>query len=302
MNSTRHIDSEDLTLFALQFLSDDEAAAILLHLEHCEECRNELAAIQGDLAIYAMTTEVHSPPALARERLLEQIAREPQSRTAAGETAPATADITSTTAAPAGSVVPFSSARKRESLRDDRSDTERRSAGSRFAPWLGWAAAAALAVTAGRLYQQRQSLTDQVQTATRQNADMQAETLNARRVLETLSDADAVRVTLTRSKQAPAPQGKATYLPEKGSLVFIASNLAPLEPYKTYELWIIPANGQSPIAAGTFHPDSKGDATVLKPDLPKGVVAKAFGVTIEDEGGSRTPTMPILLAGAAAGV
>jgi anti-sigma-K factor RskA len=33
------------------------------------------------------------------------------------------------------------------------------------------------------------------------------------------------------------------------------------------------------------------------PPLPKGVEAKAFGVTVENEGGSTTPTQPIILAG-----
>jgi anti-sigma-K factor RskA len=33
------------------------------------------------------------------------------------------------------------------------------------------------------------------------------------------------------------------------------------------------------------------------PSLPKGVTAKGFGVTVENEGGSLTPTAPIVLAG-----
>jgi len=33
------------------------------------------------------------------------------------------------------------------------------------------------------------------------------------------------------------------------------------------------------------------------PPLPKGVEAKAFGVTVEDEGGATVPTPPIILAG-----
>jgi anti-sigma-K factor RskA len=33
------------------------------------------------------------------------------------------------------------------------------------------------------------------------------------------------------------------------------------------------------------------------PPLPKGIEAKMFGVTVEDEGGSQTPTMPIIMAG-----
>jgi anti-sigma-K factor RskA len=84
----------------------------------------------------------------------------------------------------------------------------------------------------------------------------------------------------------------------KGTLIFLASNLQPLQPAKTYELWLIPAGeGQNAIPAGTFHPDARGNANVIMPPLPKGVEAKAFGVTIEDEGGSATPTQPIILAG-----
>ena len=94
------------------------------------------------------------------------------------------------------------------------------------------------------------------------------------------------------------PQGKTIYAPERGALVFIASNMEPLQPYKVYELWLIPADGHDPIPAGTFHPDGRGNASVIMPELPKGVDAKAFGITIEDEGGSKTPTMPIIMSGA----
>ena len=89
-----------------------------------------------------------------------------------------------------------------------------------------------------------------------------------------------------------------TYVANKGTLIFLASNLEPLQPAKTYELWLIPAAaGQNPIPAGTFHPDEHGNASVIMPPLPKGVEAKAFGVTVEDEGGATTPTMPIILVG-----
>ncbi len=312
MNSTNHIDPEDLALFALQLLSSEEAAAMRVHLEHCDECRGELAAIQGDLAIYAMTVEQHSPPAMVRERLLTQIAREPRAQSAtstleATEMGPVTGSLAGQRGtggrrgtgvdrpagvqeAAQGSVVSIGQGR-------DGGATETRSRG-RLLPWLGWGIAAALALTAGQFYRERQALHEALEVANRHTAEMQAQTAAARQLMETMSDPRAVRVTLTRSKQAPVPQGKATYLAERGSLVFVASNLEPLQPYKTYELWIIPANGHDPIPAGLFHPDKKGDASVITPDLPKGVVAKAFGVTVEDEGGSKSPTMPILLAGA----
>jgi anti-sigma-K factor RskA len=66
---------------------------------------------------------------------------------------------------------------------------------------------------------------------------------------------------------------------------------------KTYELWLIPANGQAPIPAGLFQPDANGTASVVFPSLPVGIDAKAFGVTVEDAQGAATPTLPIVMSG-----
>ena len=119
--------------------------------------------------------------------------------------------------------------------------------------------------------------------------------------LQTLTDAGAVQMAMRQpvtDGQPPihTPEGHAAYLPDKGALVFVASNLQPLQPYKTYELWVIPATGQ-PVPAGIFKPDLSGNASVVMPDIPKGIQAKTFGVTIEDDGGTKQPTMPIVLVG-----
>ena len=299
MNSTHPIDPEDLALYALQLLSAEDAAVIRQHLRTCDECRRELAAVEGDLAIFAMTAETHAPATSSRERLMTAIAREPRARS----TSLATAEVAAEPLAQRGGrnlpptdITPISFGRRDVDLREP----ERRKA--RVLPWLGWAAAAGLGFLTFHLYRERQDLRDQVTTASQRATDLGLQAANARRIQETLTDASAVRVSLTRSKQAPEPQGKATYVAGKGALVFIANNLEPLQPYKTYELWIIPASGQAPLAAGLFHPDDKGNASVILPSLPVGIEAKAFGVTVEDEGGSSSPTMPILLSGAAAGV
>ena len=134
---------------------------------------------------------------------------------------------------------------------------------------------------------------------TAQLSQLNIEASKARLVVDAVKDPGAVRVTLTSTGEKPAPEGRATYQPEKGTLIFLASNLEPLQTYKTYELWLIPADGRDPIPAGTFAPDAKGNASVILPELPKGIEAKAFGITIEDMGGSLTPTMPIVLKGAA---
>jgi len=113
----------------------------------------------------------------------------------------------------------------------------------------------------------------------------------------TLTSTDALRVTLVAAQAPAQPQGRAIYVRDRSSLVFLASNMPPLPAQKAYELWLIPTNG-APIPAGVFKPDARGSATVVEPPLPAGVEAKAFAITVEPEQGSATPTMPIVMMGA----
>ena len=45
MSERDHIPQEDLTLYAMQALPAEEAAAVRVHLETCAECRVELAEV-----------------------------------------------------------------------------------------------------------------------------------------------------------------------------------------------------------------------------------------------------------------
>jgi anti-sigma-K factor RskA len=298
MSEPRRITSEDLALFAMQLLSKEEAAEVAAYVAQSSDARRELAEIQGDLAIYAHTVDLHSPPAQVRERLMKQVAREkktvPIDRPAVAETRAAeTAVRPGTIFTESGAIVP--------SYVTEEIAPKRGFAGT-VLPWVGWALAAGLALTTGMLYHEREAIREAMRgtiTAQASKIDqLTADAAAARQVMETMTDSSAMRVTLTKGKTAPAPQGRATYVASKGSLIFQASNLEPLQPGKTYELWLIPAAaGGSPIPAGTFRPDERGNASVIMPPLPKGVEAKAFGVTVEDEGGATAPTPPIILAG-----
>lgn len=304
MNSNRHIDPEDLALFALQFLTPEQEQQARAHLESCDLCREELALSQGDLAMYALTAEVHSPPAASRDRLMQAIARErkpqraEQAVAAAGLAGNGAAEGYTTGYSGGQETVPAERSRATATEGEPPTRSGLHLVG-RVAPWIGWAVAAGLAIAVQQSNSDRNNLRNEVQAVNHQIAQVTAQSNDARRVMDTLSDPTAQRVTLTLAKKTPVPQGKATYVAARGALVFIANNLEPLQPRKVYELWLIPNNGGTPIAAGTFHPDAGGNASVVMPKLPPGVAAKAFGITVEDEGGAQTPTMPILLAGAA---
>ena len=292
--------AEDLTLYAMGLLDNDEAARVELLLSTSAAARGELAEVRGDLALVAISTELSAPSAGARQRLLSQIAREP--RTAQQAQA---ADNVSAQSEPAavsqqgGQVLRLATPRvplaSGGPVRDPRPV---RGIFSTVLPWAGWAIAATLAVAAVDLYRETTSLRDRItaQTATARQATARA--AQAQLVLDTLRSDNARHFLLTRTDAVPVMQARVTYLAEKGSIVLQASNLAPAPPSKAYELWLIPSEpGSSPIAAGTFKPDARGFASLLLPSIPKGIAAGKFGVTLEDEAGASAPTSPILMAG-----
>jgi hypothetical protein len=177
--------------------------------------------------------------------------------------------------------------------------------------WTGWALAAGCSFVAGLQLHQRQQMQGVMTTQQAKIDGLQQQAADARQAqeaLSTLTAANALQVALHATPPLKpavvgkgvtpvvAPEALAAYLADKGALVFVATHLEPAPAGKTYELWLLPANGQSPIPAGTFKPDPQGSASIVMPRLPKGVPAKGFGVTIENDGGSSTPTLPIVMS------
>jgi anti-sigma-K factor RskA len=162
---------------------------------------------------------------------------------------------------------------------------------------IPWLAAAVFALAAAFFFRQSDRLSQRVAALQGESAQQQTQLEHAREVVTTLTSTDALRVTLVAAQVPPQPQGKAIYVRDRSSLVFLASAIPALPAQKAYELWLIPTHG-APIPAGVFKPDAHGSATVIQPPLPAGVEAKAFAITIEPEQGSATPTMPIVMMGA----
>lgn len=168
---------------------------------------------------------------------------------------------------------------------------------SKWAVFTPWAIAAGLAIATIVLGAKNASLNEALDGAVHQVAGLSTQASHAQQVLELLNAPAAQRITLTAAKTPPAPTAHTVYLADRGALVMEASHLNPITAGKTYELWVIPANGSAPVPAGTFAPDAHGFASVVLPQLPVGVAAKAFVITIENAGGATTPTMPIVLSG-----
>jgi anti-sigma-K factor RskA len=287
MNIADHISQDDLYLFALQLLPEPEMLAVALHLKECPLCRAQVAEVQGDLVNYAFSAEMQAPPSHARERLLSQIAKEKKV-------------VPMQSSEPSIEPVLYPRSARMFQMEAPEKDVRR---GMGAMGWVGWAVAAAVAVVAGLQFQQRHLVEQNLNAESAKLEQTTQQAARAEQAMETLTEAGAMQVSL-HIPQAPGapvkldPEGHAVYVARKASLVFVASHLDPLQPTKTYELWLLPTQpGVKPIPAGLFRPDANGSASVVMPALPAGVTAKGFGVTVENEGGSAVPTAPIVLAG-----
>jgi hypothetical protein len=267
LSRTQHISQEDLTLYSMQALTSAENAEVQAHLDTCAACRSALADVLTDISLIGLSAPEQTLPEGARQRFLVTIANTPQVSSAASSPAPAT--------------LPTPARHRRKT----------------GLGWFGWVTAVAALAVAFYLGYHSFILQRELDETRGQIAQLSAQAARAQELMDALTSPQAKQVTLTETKQPAQPVGHATYLTKSGALIFVASNLHPVPQNKTYELWLIPANGKAPIPAGLFRPDSTGSASVVLPSLPEGVEAKAFGVTVEEAEGSPTPTLPIVMAG-----
>jgi anti-sigma-K factor RskA len=274
-SSPSPISQEDLALYAMRSLPADEMTAVAAALRDNPQAQQELARIQDDLALLALSVDQQAAPAGSFERLQ---ARMRETFQAGATSVPAGKPIEMTATQTEIATVPSTG----------------RSKWAVITPWL---IAACLAITCAILGYRTASLNDALDGESALVSNLAAKASRAQQVLEVLNAPNAQRVTLAATKMPPAPTAHAVYLAERGALMMEANNLKPVPAGKTYELWVIPASGAAPVPAGTFTPNGEGYASVVLPTLPSGVPAKAFGITIENAGGSKTPTMPIVLSG-----
>lgn len=341
MTFVEHISHEELVLHARQALSEEESAMVRAHLDECFLCQAGLAEISGDLSLVAQSVEQQLVTEGSRQRLIGGIAatapapRErvegkivpnperrytkrfmnwiPSATVAARQytsgfmNAIPLADVTARRfASKFMNWIPSATVAARRYTRGfidsiPWAAVTTRLRASRPAIWIPWTAVAALIVVVVTLNIKIRTLNQELQWQSSLAASLAANSSRAQEVFDVLTAPSAQHMLLTVSKLSPLATGRAVYWAERGDLIFQAYDLHPLPANMTYELWVIPADGLAPVPAGLFRPDAAGSASVVLPPLPKGVPAKAFGVTIERAGGSVTPTLPIILSGAAAG-
>lgn len=260
--------AEMLALYAVGALNQaEECPELEEHLRSCAECQSELAALRGDAALLALSAVGPAPPLGARQRLLAAISQQQAVRDSEPRKRPADQRVV------LGVL---------------------RTGWLRFAPV---AAALLLAVFSLLLWRANSRLQTKLEKTQVQLEQERADRVQLQAVADLLKGPDTRNFTLVAATTLPQPQIKTMYSPKMGRLLLVASHMEALPPDKAYELWLLPANGGAPMPAGTFKPNTKGDAMMDHPMTQAGIEAKGFAITIEPEGGRDTPTMPIKMIG-----
>jgi anti-sigma-K factor RskA len=119
---------------------------------------------------------------------------------------------------------------------------------------------------------------------------LQAEIAARDSVLRAIGARDVTVLNLTSGSTAPS--GRMFWDRARGSWTFLAQNLPPLQPGRTYQLWIV--TNKAKISAGTFEPRN-GEATVSAQLVLTEPLA-AVAVTEEPAGGTLQPTGATVIA------
>ena len=269
---------EKAALYALGSLSQLEARAFEAHLrEGCDVCAAELSEFQGVVGALDSGFAEEAPPPYLRDLLAVRISREPQE--------------------PFQKEIP----RREISHRPDRTDDARREvapalpAPSRRGAILPWAVAAAFAVAALSLFVSWKQTRQEADSARQQLASVSGEAQELRaRLNEPPTDPRVIRL----DGQPPAPDSSGQIYWDKANNNWVVAVNLPRPPQgKVYQLWFVKPDVK--INAGLIKLDEKGYGFSVINVPPEIGSLDAAAITLEPEGGSAAPTLPIYAFGKA---
>jgi anti-sigma-K factor RskA len=115
-----------------------------------------------------------------------------------------------------------------------------------------------------------------------------------RALVSTIAYADTQPKRMQATEIAPQAIGRLYLAPELNTLALIVYDLPPLEPSRTYQVWLIDSAGER-TSGGTFTVDERGRGWVYIRSPKPLNQCNDIGITIEPAGGSPQPTTPRVL-------
>ncbi len=196
--------------------------------------------------------------------------------------------------------------------------------------WLPWAVAAAIAIFAGILWTNNQSLMQQSRELATQTAiteDLFQQVAELKKINQTAAEEihASEKQLAAASEESRTLQSEISALRERSAIAemkvatltsqidtsYLASiawsqddqtgilhvrRLPEAERGKDYQLWVLDKNRTAPISAGTFRVAADGSATIEFAPTQSVSADSSFAVSLEKSGGSVSPEGPIVLA------
>ncbi len=287
---------ERAALYALGALSQHEARAFERHLaEGCSSCEADLVQFEEVTGTLSLDAPPAAPPAYLRDVLLARIDKEVrtpgllnhsrQLGQSGAATPPRGQTASSRLAAPS-----------------------RSSFGTVILPW---AAAASLAIAVGALLfalsrtgRDVDNLRGQVEESDKRTRELARDLARERgkaeevaQINEVLTAPEHREIALAGQPPAPSSSAKVYWDVQKNRWV-VTADLPPPPKGKIYQLWFVTRKDEK-ISAGLIATDESGHGfrvTNVPSNLPP---IAAAAITLEPEGGSQQPTMPIYVVGLA---
>lgn len=274
--------SDRVVLYALGRLSECEAREVENHLkEGCRACEAKIGQFNEFINALGLPVEAQTPPAYLRDLLSARIKREGRRKNSS----------------------PFQFERETTGRR-----RQAASLTSSVYPGLSKIIAASIALVAMVLFflwQRSERLIAGLQEQTnaarieaeqlRANLEQKGETVNELKRINILLGSPSSRI-ISLSGQGPARTSSARiYCEVQNNQWAVSANLPAPPPGKVYQIWLI--TSEAKISAGLIKPDQTGFGITIAavPKVTGRITAAA--ITLEPEGGSDQPTMPLYALG-----
>lgn len=273
---------EQIALHALDALTPEEVRLLESEWRYDPRLREEHAELAETAAEIARLLPPETPPAEIREQLLATLKRRRRAK-----------------------ITPISVAMK--VVRS---------------PWVAWAAAAAIAVSAVGAWTANRELNNRVTTLVESEVAAQGELKGAKAQQEQLKTQLAAEGTRYSKLLAEAEQLKkgialasmevsmlkaSVKRYEEGEVLVVwdqtkqeglikLANMPAVQPGKDYQLWVICKKQRAPVNAGLVRVNEAGEATVVFHPVKHIAEVAKFAVSLEKEGGVPEVEGPVILA------
>ena len=250
---------ELLPFYALDALSEEEKEEVESYLAKHPEARIQLQELQTGASALPHSVAPVEPPRHVKEALMKRVTSDMQARELSSGRAAASA-----------------------------SEPVQRG------PWFGnlfrllsLSAAAIALIWAFVLNAQVRRLQEEIASLNEQVAAQSQSIDHLIQILPQTNESDVITVSLKSTRDQSRPLGQLIANPNDKSAVVVISGLPPLEPGKTYQVWLI---GDAPVSAGLLTVDEHGQSVLIITSEESIGSFKSLGISIEPEGGSKQPT------------